>query len=45
MELCNKTSQPSIVKIIGHIQKKVAHGDIAKIKKLHIFVLFENEAS
>ena len=29
----------------GHIQKNVALCDIAKIEKLQIFVLFENEAS
>ena len=27
----------------GHVQKKVALCDIAKIKKSQIFVLFENE--
>ena len=30
---------------IGHVQKKVALHDIAKIEKSQIFVLFENEAS
>ena len=29
----------------GHVQKKVALRDIAKIEKLQIFVLFETEVS
>ena len=30
---------------IGHVKKKVALCDTAKIEKLQIFVLFENEAA
>ena len=33
------------ISVNGHVQKKVALRDIAKIEKSQIFVLFENEAS
>ena len=40
-----KSTECAITVTDGHVQKKVAHRDIAKTEKSHIFVLFENEAS